>query len=48
MMVLLINTTSFICLGNSNPVVTGGAGLTVKWKQLSLSAFHGRFWSIHC
>mgnify|MGYP001075302734 FL=1 len=25
-------------------LVTGGAGLTVKWKQLSLSAFfHGRF-----
>ena len=25
-------------------MVTGGAGLTVKWKQLSLSAFfHGRF-----
>lgn len=40
----VINQYDIVYLGNSNPVVTGGAGLTVKWKQLSLSAFfHGRF-----
>jgi hypothetical protein len=31
-------------LGNANPTLTGGAGLTVKYKQFSINTFfHGRF-----
>lgn len=40
----VINQYDIVYLGNYNPVLTGGAGLTVKYKQVSLSAFfHGRF-----
>lgn len=40
----VINQYDIVYLGNYNPVLTGGAGLTIKYKQVSLSAFfHGRF-----
>lgn len=40
----VINQYDVVYLGNYNPVLTGGAGLTIKYKQVSLSAFfHGRF-----
>ena len=40
----VINQYDIVYLGNSNPVVTGGAGISIKWKQISLSAsLHGRF-----
>lgn len=40
----VINQYDIVYLGNYNPVLTGGAGLTVKYKQVSLNAFfHGRF-----
>ena len=40
----IINQYDIVYLGNYNPVLTGGAGVTIKYKQVSLSAFfHGRF-----
>ncbi|WP_195406254.1 SusC/RagA family TonB-linked outer membrane protein [Bacteroides congonensis] len=40
----VINQYDIVYLGNYNPVLTGGAGLTIKYKQVSLNAFfHGRF-----
>lgn len=40
----VINEYDIVYLGNSNPRLTGGAGLTVKWKKLTMSAtVHGRF-----
>lgn len=40
----VINEYDIVYLGNSMPIVMGGAGLTVKYKKMSLSAFfHGRF-----
>ncbi|NDV65345.1 SusC/RagA family TonB-linked outer membrane protein [Bacteroides sp. 224] len=40
----VINEYDIVYLGNYMPVITGGAGLTVRWKQLTLSTFfHGRF-----
>ena len=38
-----IDQNDIVYLGNCNPVVTGGAGFTIKYKQLSLtSRFHYR------
>lgn len=40
----VINEYDIVYLGNYMPLITGGAGLTVKWKQLTLTTFfHGRF-----
>lgn len=40
----VINEYDIVYLGNYMPVITGGAGLTVKYKRLSMSAFfYGRF-----
>lgn len=40
----VINEYDIVYLGNYMPVLTGGAGLTIKWKQFSLTGFfHGRF-----
>lgn len=40
----VINGYDIVYLGNYMPVLTGGAGVSVKWKQLTLNAFfHGRF-----
>lgn len=40
----VINKYDMVYLGNSQPLVTGGAGISVKYKQVSLNAFfHGRF-----
>ena len=40
----VINQYDIVYLGNYMPTVMGGAGLTVKYKQVSLSAFfYGRF-----
>jgi TonB-linked SusC/RagA family outer membrane protein len=40
----VINEYDIVYLGNSNPILTGGAGFTVKYKQLSLTAFFfGRY-----
>lgn len=40
----VINEYDIVYLGNSQPLLTGGAGFTIKYKQLSLSAsLHGRF-----
>ncbi len=39
----VINKYDIVYLGNTQPLVTGGGGLTVKYKNVSLSAFfHGR------
>jgi len=38
-----IDENDIVYIGNSNPVVTGGAGVNVKWKDLSLTMrFHYR------
>lgn len=40
----VINKYDIVYLGNTQPLVTGGGGVTVKYKQVTLSAFfHGRF-----
>lgn len=40
----VINEYDIVYLGNYMPVVIGGAGLTVKWKQFTLTSFfYGRF-----
>lgn len=40
----VINEYDIVYLGNSQPMVTGGAGLSIKYKQVTLSAsLHGRF-----
>ncbi len=40
----VINEYDIVYLGNSNPILTGGAGLTLRWKQVTASVtFHGRF-----
>ena len=40
----VINQYDIVYLGNANPTLTGGAGLTVKYKQFSINTFfHGRF-----
>lgn len=40
----VINEYDIVYLGNYMPIVTGGAGITIKYKSLSLNAFfHGRF-----
>ncbi|NDV63651.1 SusC/RagA family TonB-linked outer membrane protein [Bacteroides sp. 224] len=40
----VINQYDIVYLGNSNPTLTGGAGLNIKYKQFSVNAFfHGRF-----
>lgn len=40
----VINQYDIVYLGNYNPMLTGGAGLSLKYKQVTLSAFfHGRF-----
>lgn len=40
----MINQYDIVYLGNANPTLTGGAGLTVKYKQFSVNTFfHGRF-----
>lgn len=40
----VINKYDIVYLGNSQPLVTGGAGFNIKYKQISLNAFfHGRF-----
>src|SRR5690606_10138289 len=40
----VINKYDMVYLGNSNPTLTGGVGLNIRYKQLSVSAFfHGRF-----
>lgn len=40
----VINQYDIVYLGNSNPTLTGGAGLTIKYKQFSVNTFfHGRF-----
>lgn len=35
----VINQYDIVYLGNAMPIVTGGAGLSLKWKQLTLSSF---------
>jgi len=35
----VINENDIVYLGNSNPVVTGGGGFTVKYRKLSLNTF---------
>lgn len=40
----VINEYDVVYLGNYMPIITGGAGISIKWKQLTLSTFfHGRF-----
>lgn len=40
----VINQYDIVYLGNANPTLTGGAGLTIKYKQFSINTFfHGRF-----
>lgn len=40
----VINEYDIVYLGNFMPLVTGGAGISVKWRQLTLNSFfHGRF-----
>jgi TonB-linked SusC/RagA family outer membrane protein len=40
----VINQYDIVYLGNSNPILTGGAGFTTKYKQVSLTAFFfGRY-----
>lgn len=40
----VINKYDMVYLGNAMPTLTGGASLTVKYKQVSMTAFfHGRF-----
>lgn len=40
----VINQYDIVYLGNANPTLTGGAGLTIKYKQFSVNTFfHGRF-----
>lgn len=40
----VINQYDIVYLGNSNPRLTGGAGLNVSYKQFKLSAiFYGRY-----
>ena len=40
----VINQYDIVYLGNSNPLLTGGAGLSLRWKDLTLSAFfYGNF-----
>lgn len=40
----VINQYDIVYLGNYNPMLTGGAGFSLKYKQVTLSAFfHGRF-----
>jgi TonB-linked SusC/RagA family outer membrane protein len=40
----VINEYDIVYLGNYMPIVIGGAGLSVKYKQLTLNGFfHGRF-----
>ena len=40
----VINQYDIVYLGNANPTLIMGAGLNIKYKQISLSAaFHGRF-----
>lgn len=40
----VVNEYDIVYLGNYMPILTGGAGLAVRWKDWSLNAFfHGRF-----
>ena len=40
----VINKYDMVYLGNSNPTISGGFNLSVRYKQVSLTAmFHGRF-----
>lgn len=40
----VINQYDIVYLGNANPILTGGAGITVKYKNVSVNSFfHGRF-----
>jgi len=40
----VINENDIVYLGNSNPKLTGGAGFSIKWKDLTLTTFfYGRF-----
>lgn len=40
----VINEYDIVYLGNSQPMMTGGAGVSIKYKQVTLSAsLHGRF-----
>ncbi len=40
----VINEYDIVYLGNYMPVLTGGAGLSIKYKQFTLNSFfHGRF-----
>ncbi len=40
----VINKYDIVYLGNSQPVLTGGFGINIKYKQVSLNTFfHGRF-----
>ena len=35
----VINQSDIVYIGNANPVVTGGGGFSVKYKQLTLTTF---------
>jgi len=40
----VINEYDIVYIGNYMPIITGGAGLSVRYKQISMNAFfHGRF-----
>lgn len=40
----VINENDIVYLGDSNPKLTGGAGFSIKWKDLTLTTFfYGRF-----